>query len=380
MASRSSLFHSPLLLLGGFFFVLIVILGASRLSHSADGDGIAPNELLVETLGAYDGGLAPARDRYIGRVEAGRRVELGFDIASVLTKITRREGESFNKGDLLASLDARRLRAQQTELKANLARSIASLKLAEASLKRIQGLRRSGNVSEQSLDEALRQKEAAMADRELVEAQLASVDLEIEKSKLFAPFDGVVVDRLSEEGRTVSLGVPVLLVEESGAAEIRVNVPLELAREIEPGQVVSLIRDKVEMQGRVERINLSLTSSRVSEIYVQPMDQSLALVPGELLYFEVARKQAQEGIWVPMASLVEYGRGLWALYMAIPEAESSEHAIIERTVVEILSLRGGYALVRGGLSEQNYRYVLNDATHRVVDGQRVRIASKTQVN
>jgi len=254
------------------------------------------------------------------------------------------------------------------------------LKLAEASLKRIQGLRRSGNVSEQSLDEALRQKEAAMADRELVEAQLASVDLEIEKSKLFAPFDGVVVDRLSEEGRTVALGVPVLLVEESGAAEIRVNVPLELAREIEPGQVVSLIRDKVEMQGRVERINLSLTSSRVSEIYVQPMDQSLALVPGELLYFEVARKQAQEGIWVPMASLVEYGRGLWALYMAIPEAEGSEHAIIERTVVEILSLRGGYALVRGGLSEQNYRYVLNDATHRVVDGQRVRIASKTQVN
>jgi len=377
MQAKAGLMHSPVSLIALFFISLAVALGASRLGHSKTEVDDSQLPILVETLGSNMGEFLPVSDLYIARVEAAQKVELGFDISSVLTHIYKREGESFEKGELLAELDTRRLRARKAELEASFDRSVAMLELAKASLKRIRGLRASGNVSEQALDEALRQREAAEADRSLAKAQLSSVALEIEKSKLYAPFEGVVVDRLSDVGRTVSLGLPVLLIEQSAEPEVRASLPLSVAKTLQLEDAVRLYDDDRMLAGRVERINLSLSDTRASEIYITVSNVKEALVPGEILQVELPAEEVLEGVWLPLTALAEYGRGLWSVYLAKPGTEQGIK--LSRTIVEVERVRGEYALVRGGLSQDMRPHVVKEATHRIIVGQSVRLSPVEQV-
>lgn len=385
----STMPKSPVVLVLIFFVVLFIALGASRYTETASANTSADALILVETLG--ENGVQPGelKDRYIARVNAAQRVELGFDIASVITRIYKREGEVFTKGELLAELDIRRLSARKAELEASLERADAMLALAQTSLKRVRGLRTNGNVSEQALDEALRTREAAVADKKLVEAQLDSVALEIEKSKLIAPFNGVVIDRLSDEGRTVSLGLPVLRIEESSRPEVRVSLPLDIAKSLVVGASVALQHNDERLSGKVERINLSLSQSRVSEVYLAVPSQDTPLVPGEILHLELPRdledssaslhtSQTKAGaVWLPTTALAEYGRGLWSVYLAEPDAQGE--AQLRRTIVEIDQIQGNTVLVRGGVTPALRAFVVKDATHRAVVGQKVRVCSAEPV-
>lgn len=380
MAHSNTFIHSPIFSVSFFILALCVALGASRFGHSNAVEDAVDTPLVVEVLADAPEHFEPAIERYVGRVEAGQRVELGFDIPSVVTKISKREGESFVKGELLAELDTRRLKAQKNELQARLERSVAMLKLAETSLQRSENLRRSGNISEQSLDEAQRQKDAALADKSLALAQLESVDVELEKSLLYAPFDGVVIERLSDEGRTVSLGLPVLLIEETGDSNVQVSVALDLARNLKPGDPLALRRGDLVFDGTIDRVKLSLSNRRVSEVYIVASDGGPELVPGEIIQVDVGIKNLSSGVWIPVSALTEYGRGLWSVYLAKPESNESEEARVSRTVVEMVMVKGDYALVTGGITKDELPFVIKDSTHRVVAGQQVRVSSAQKVS
>lgn len=375
---KPTLAHSPIVLVVLFLAALIAALGISRLSYSNDAQGQSMQPVTVELLGEQPQMLAANSERYIARVEAAQRVELGFDIASTLTKLYKREGERFKQGELLAQLDASRLQAKQSELDASQDRAQAMLALAETSLKRIKGLHAKGNASAQALDEALRQRDAASADLSLVKAQRKSIEIELKKSKLFAPFDGVVVARMSDLGRTVSLGLPVFVVEQSGRPEVRVSLPLAVAKNLSKDQQVSLYAQSEVYNARIERISLSLSSKRVSELYLELDDAAASLVPGELLQLALPKKDAEQGLWLPLSALAEYGRGLWSVYLAKPGQGDTRE--LSRAVVQIDAVRGEWAKVRGGLSAELRPYVVKQGTHRIVAGQQVRVFDAEQVS
>lgn len=382
MSVRENFMHSPIFVVLCFFIVLICALGFSRYSQS---DDLAYSEkslpLIVETIGENATHGLVEGERYIGRIEAGQRAEVGFDISGVVTSVLKSEGDTFKKGDLLATLDTERLRAKKKELEAGLTRAEAAKKLAKSSLKRAQSLKASRNISEQALDEALQRKDSADAEYALVLAQQASVDVELTKAKLMAPFDGVVIDRMTDEGRATNPGASVLLLEEIGKTEVRVGLPLKVARELSEGDSLTVERDGQTFTALVDRINLALSTSRVSEIYLLPQDyQGKQLISGELVHVVFENKsELDEGIWLPLSALSEYGRGLWSVYLAKPSSSSSsssssdQTAIIERTIIEVIQIQGEFAQVKGGITKNILPYVVSESTHRVVAGQTVRL-------
>jgi len=277
---------------------------------------------------------------------------------------------------LLATLDTERLIAKKRELKAAVARASAAKKLAKSSLLRAQSLKASRNISEQALDEALQNKNSADAEFELVMAQRASVDVELKKAKLIAPFDGTVIDRMTDEGRATNPGASVLLLEELGKTEIRVGLPLKEARKLSVGDALKVERDEHVFDAVVERINLALSTSRVSEIYLLPQDyDNTALISGESVNVVLENTLVlNQGVWLPLSSLNEYGRGLWSVYLAKPSKPSDPSAIVARTIVEVIQIQGEFAQVKGGVSADNIPYVISSSTHRVVAGQKVRLS------
>lgn len=378
MSTRTSLFHSPVVAVFIFFVALSCALGYSRLSNSqTDGEGVA-KPLKVEIMGAgYTSAAPDSPESYVGRVEAGQRTQMGFDISGVITAVYKSEGESFEKGEVLATLDTKRLRARQNELAARMTRAKSAKKLAESSLKRAEGLKKTGNISEQALDESRQRRDTAEAEFELVRAQQASIRVELQKSRLYAPFDGIVIDRLTDEGRATVPSAPVLQLEELGNTEIRVGLPLNRARKLVVGQTVNIQHGSDVMTAKVERINLALSDARVSEVYLVPSTPNESLISGELVSVQLDRQQASSGVWVPIKALSEYGRGLWSIYLAKPNAES-DFAQVTRTIVEIVQFKGELAQVSGGLTAKDAPFVVVGATHRVVAGQQVSTFTETE--
>ncbi len=392
MTARENFMHSPVFIVTCFIAVLILALGFSRFSQSdepAYSSKIQP--LLVETLGHEPINGLITGERYVGRIEAGQRAEVGFDISGVITSVLKSEGDTFKKGEVLATLDTERLVAKQRELEAGVTRAKAAIKLANSSLKRAQSLKASRNISEQALDEALQKKDSADAEYELVLAQQASVDVELRKAKLTAPFDGIVIDRMTDEGRATNPGASVLLLEEIGKTEIRVGLPLKEARQLSVGDTLKIERDKQAFNAVVDRINLALSTSRVSEVYLLPKDYNLpssdnsvqndqqkTLISGELVDVVLQNNSnLGEGVWLPLSSLSEYGRGLWSVYLAKPNDSSDNSAVIERTIVEVIQIQGEFAQVKGGISKTTLPYVVSSSTHRVVAGQKVRLIASS---
>tara|TARA_R110001592_G_scaffold194179_1_gene441618 strand:+ start:2039 stop:3205 length:1167 start_codon:yes stop_codon:yes gene_type:complete len=380
MTVRENFMHSPVFIVSCFIAVLICALGFSRFSQSDEvpySSKIQP--LLVETLGHEPIKGLTNGERYVGRIEAGQRAEVGFDISGVITSVLKSEGDTFKKGEVLATLDTERLAAKQRELEAGITRANAAKKLAKSSLLRAQSLKASRNISEQALDEALQKKDSADAEYELVIAQQATVDVELRKAKLTAPFHGVVIDRMTDVGRATNPGSSVLLLEEMGKTEIRVGLPLKEARQLNVGDILKVERDKQSFNATIDRINLSLSTSRVSEIYLLPQHDSSsqnnkALISGELVHVVLEKNAGlDQGIWLPLSSLSEYGRGLWSVYLAKPKAPTDNSAIVERTIVEVIQIQGEFAQVKGGISQETLPYVVSSSTHRVVAGQKVRL-------
>lgn len=378
MPARASFIYSPFFIVSCFISVLVIALGFSRFSQSNDSAYSEQNlPLLVETIGMQTFHGLTNGEHYVGRVEAGQRAEVGFDISGVVTSVLKSEGDTFQKGEILATLDTERLEAKQRELEAGITRANAAKKLAKSSLKRAESLKASRNISDQALDEALQKRDSADAEYELVLAQQATIDVELKKAKLTAPFDGVVIDRMTDEGRATNPGASVLLLEEIGKTEIRVGLPLKEARELAVGDSLKIEHNGDTFDALIDRINLALSTSRVSEIYLLPQNfQGKTLISGELVRAVLPKQLVlDEGIWLPLSSLTEYGRGLWSVYFAKPYDTGDNYAIIERTIVEVIQIQGEYAQVKGGVNKSMVPYVVSSSTHRVVAGQKVRLAS-----
>ena len=195
----------------------------------------APAALGVSTLRVEPASGFGRRRIYTGRVEPFRHAELGFERAGLLQQVLVREGDPVRAGEVLARLDSALLEAKRAELAAGVRTAEADLALAQATLKRYQGSVDQGAVTRQALDEAREGARSAAAGLELARARIASVDLDIAKSALRAPFDGVVTRRGADEGRVLGAGEPVLRVQEAAAPEIRVGVASPLADTLHPG-------------------------------------------------------------------------------------------------------------------------------------------------
>ena len=137
---------------------------------------------------------------FSGRVQARRESALGFEIAGRLDQVRVEAGQTVTAGDELAALDTARLQARRTELEAALAEAEARLALARATLRRNRGVVDAGAISRQALDEAQQAEHAAKAGVDLAAQRISSLEVELAKSRLYAPFSGTIVARMADRG------------------------------------------------------------------------------------------------------------------------------------------------------------------------------------
>jgi RND family efflux transporter MFP subunit len=317
------------------------------------------------------------RRSFVGQVQPARVSPLAFELGGQLVAVHVQEGESVTAGALLAEVDTERLQAQLRELRASLSEAEAGEGLARSTYRRLARVVDEGAATRQRVDEAEEALRAAEARVVLVQSRIESLEVDLDKSRLTAPYDGVLIERLADEGSVLQAGQTVLVLQEAARPEIRVGIAGRLVDDLQVGEIYRLQDGADGFEARLRTVlPVRDTRARTVNALFDPLGEAPALRPGDLVRLELSERIEATGFWVDTSALTESERGLWGVYVAVP-AEApptgliATHRIVRRSV-ELLYTELDRAYVRGTLSAGDY--MLTGGVQRVVPGQWVRLA------
>ena len=338
--------------------------------------------LTLESLDAHE-----LRRGYAARVEPAREASLAFETGGTLVEVVVEEGDRIAAGDVVARLDTRLLEAKRARLSASREALDSDAELARLALARQTKLESRDFSPGAALDEA-RLAVTRIASRIAeADAALALVDVELDKAVLRAPFDALVGARTLDPGATVTAGAPVLALLEADSPRLRVGLPPERALALDAGRVYTFVSGGRTVPARLltRRGDMDPRTRTVSALFEPLEGAGAGLFFGELLELVLTERVPGEVFDVPLAALAEDERGLWSVMTVVePDVASGERATIDdgsgelrarlrRVAVGIVHLSGERAYVSAALPDGTR--IVADGRHRVVDGERVRVAA-----
>jgi RND family efflux transporter MFP subunit len=347
--------------------VLITGLLEARVALTA---GVAPKNPLTVSIVQYQQQDSYSRPvAYLGLVTAGRKATLGFEIPGQIATLALREGDPVQQGQVLASLDSSALDSRRRATAAELDQARTELELAQLKANRQQELSVTGAVSKEAFDDTRLRARALTSQVEAVAARLASLDIELEKSRLLAPYDGVIADRFVYQGAVVSPGTPVLRLVELTNQEAQIGVPVAMAAQLVVGKSYSLqLRDQtIEAPLLTVRPDVDPVTRTTAAVFALPA--GVNALDGEPLTLEHQETVAMRGGWLPMAALLEGQRGTWNVLRI--EADGELYRTV-RESVEVLDIQGDRVYVLGTLPAG--ARVVADGVHRITPGTLVTVA------
>ena len=181
-------------------------------------------------------------EEVVGNVEAAQRSVLSAKVTGVIDAINVAPGAKVARGQVLATIDAR-------EIKARLDSAVAAQDQARKDFARIEKLLQSGSSTRQEFDAATTRLRTA--DAALVEARTM-----LQYTEIAAPFDGVVTRKLVEVGDLATPGKPLLELENSSLLRFECEIPEALVDKVQMGSELPVMVDAagVELSGKVSEI------------------------------------------------------------------------------------------------------------------------------
>jgi membrane fusion protein, multidrug efflux system len=197
-----------------------------------------------------------------GPLVVENQVDVGAQREGVVAAILAEAGTKVKKGQLLAQLDDRQVsanleaaaaRTRSTE--ADLHNWEAETKVLDADLRRAQKLWEAGVIPLEQFEHARYKAESDHWDVErvkqlLLDAQASqrSLELELEKTRVVAPFDGVVARRYARVGQKVALGDRLFWVTAESPLRLRFTLPESYLGHVAKGQRFELTSADLEGQ------------------------------------------------------------------------------------------------------------------------------------
>lgn len=161
----------------------------------------------------------------VGTLAAQNEATTAAQVAGQLEKNLVDLGDRVKAGQELALIDTTSYEAVANASAANLSRAIASAANAEKSLKRIQDLQKDKIASASDLDAAVADAARTRAEVKAAEANNAVARLDLDRSRVKAPFDGVVAERIASPGDYLAVGAPILRLVQTDPLRLRLEVP-----------------------------------------------------------------------------------------------------------------------------------------------------------
>lgn len=214
--------------------------------HTVEGDQ-TPAIKQVRVMQTEDHIILP------GVIRPADEVVLSSSFDTLLGELRVQEGQSVSKGQILAVLDDRVVRAalRLAETQANRSAQVdharAVLEKAEDSLNRIRKAHEQNAAAETEVIAA--ETDFAIADADLRNAQESQAEAQasltlaqtrLEEHMVRAPFDGTVIRVHSDPGTMVSPGAPLIELVSEGELCVDLYLPVSIADKLQAGEFYAL--------------------------------------------------------------------------------------------------------------------------------------------
>jgi RND family efflux transporter MFP subunit len=244
----------------------------------------------------------------VGTLRAQEDATVAAQVAGQMEETRVDVGDRVTAGREMALIDTTTYQALARQSAANLAKALASAANAEQNLKRIQSLQNDKIASASEFDEAAAAAGQARAEVEAAKAADALVQLNLARSRVKAPFDGTVAERIASIGDYVAIGTPILRLVKTDPLRLRLEVP---ERESISVRVDQAVRLRVEgdtnvYAGRIARLSPALSEDNRMLLAEADVPNRGSLRPGLFARAEIVVNEREDGLSVPAHALITF--------------------------------------------------------------------------
>lgn len=319
--------------------LLIAVIAGAIFLFSSDKNGTSSTSQIETTV--IDKGDIIRTVATSGAVRPLITVEVGSQVSGQIREIFVDFNSRVHKDQLLALIDAQSFESRVLQNKADLRvatsniivqqasidRAKANLRRARLEYERAEPLSKKGTLSISELDAALASFDSAKADLTMARAQhqnalaakdqrqasLESAEIDLERTRIRSPIDGVVIERAVDQGQTVaaSLSSPVLFNIAQDLTEIQIEANVDEADigNVNKGNEVTFSVDAYpedEFSGVVKQVRLAPNESNNVVTYtviITAKNPGRKLLPGMTAIVEIVTGKSADVMRVSNAAI-----------------------------------------------------------------------------
>ena len=312
--------------------------------------------------------------KVVAHAEAWSSVMVCARVSGQIDSLAFTPGAKIRKGDVLAQIDARPFRAQLDQTRGSVASARAQLGKAETDLQRYSAVLAKGFVSKADYDSYKANVDLARAAVQTQQAALELAQLQLDYTRIVAPFDGVVGAPLIFPGAQVAASATdIVSLNEIKPIHIVFHIPegsLDALLELRmhgPVEITARLPDNhASLQGVLDFIDNSVDRTTGTIALKGRFDNDdAALVPGQFVEASVPTQHLKDAISVPAETLQTSDKGA---FVFVVDADGKAR---QRFVEPGPSADGRTVITKGLAASER---VVTDGQLSLTEGSVVRIA------
>lgn len=198
-----------------------VIVSSLLLGCGEDTEIRKPQPLTVSVIEVKDAVETHFRN-FKGQVMPAKMTNIAFRINGKINKVFVTEGQFVSKGDLIATLDTKKLRQQLKDTQVNYS-------LASKQLQRSEKLLTQKMVSQSEYD-------SLAASKRIAQIRYEQAKNNLKYAKLTAPFTGVISEVFKENFENTAAGEAIISTLSSETVEMKINISDSMLVQFDPYQ------------------------------------------------------------------------------------------------------------------------------------------------
>lgn len=248
-----------------------------------------------------------------GQLQPLVTVSVGSTVSGPVKTVDVDFNSQVKANQVLARIDPQSFETKVTQLRASVNQAQANLASAQADFSRYTMLAKEGFASEQLMTQQRTAVKVAQANVATAASQLSAAQIDLDRTVIRSPVDGVVVSRQVDPGQSVaaSFQAPVLfqIAQDLSQLEAAITVDEADIGDVREGQAVQFTVDAFpgeEFEGKVVQLRkLGVATSGVVSytVMVEASNPRGRLLPGMTANAEIIIERKEDVLRVPSAAL-----------------------------------------------------------------------------
>lgn len=365
---------------------LVVIAGTLLVLQPGCSKNTVEKSAIPVTVRAVEPHKADEGYRYSANVEPYTTVNLAFKVSGYVAEILQvkgsdgrmrdvQDGDTVEKGVVLAQLRQTEFADRINQAKAHLAEAVAEQSKAKQDFERASALFQTQSLTKPDYDTAVAHNDISHANEQGAEATLRQAELDQNDSQLRAPTDGILLKRSIEVGSLAAPGTLAFVLADTSSVKVVFGVPDVMVAHTKLGMPLSITTEALpdtSILGRVTRISPAADAqTRLFEVEVTVPNPHNRLKVGMIASLSVPVRSAQEmPLVVPLTAVVrpKDDPSGYAVYV-VEETGGDSFARLRK--VEVGEVYGNLIAVTDGV--QRGERVVSSGTMLLNDGDKVRL-------